>query len=414
MGASVKLQDFEDGFDPFTAWAKIGGEDAIVDPYPELVRLRHLAPVHARDIREHFGLQPDLTMRDLKPYMVLGYENVTAAFGNPEVFSSKLFERNLGITFGSTITAMDAPEHTRYRKLFQSAFTPNRLLALSSIFQGVIDRLVANFIDRGKADLAQEFALHFPFQFITELMHLPVEDRPVFHKVAFAQTTIAFDTVHGQEASRRLGIYLDGLCAERRELHSDDDFVSAIANAEVEGERLPDHVLISFFRQLMNAGGDTSYHGFTCVLTALLTHPDQLEAVKRDRSLIPRAIDEALRWNCPILMITRTPKRDVNIGGVNIDAGACVSLVLGSANRDETHFENPDKFDIFRKPDRMLTFGYGPHICIGQHLARRELVMALNTLLDRLPNLRLNEDMPPPVVKGLQMRGAHSVHVKWG
>ncbi|WP_223446185.1 cytochrome P450 [Pseudomonas sp. BF-R-19] len=413
MNAVLQLEDFKDDFDPFTAWATIGGEGAIIDPYPELARLRQDSPVQAIDLRAHFGVTIDQSMEGLNPYVILGHKEVSEVLSNHADYSSKIFERNLGEVFGATITAMDTPEHGRYRRLFQAAFTPVRLDAMRLKFQGVIDRLLSNFMHRGKADLVQEFAFHFPFQFITDLMELPMADRPLFHKIAFAQTTIGFAPYHGREASRILGNYLTQLCEVRRELKSSDDFVSLICNAEVENERLPDDVTISFFRQLMNAGGDTSYHGFSNALTALFSNPDQLEAVKNDRSLIPLAIDEALRWNCPVMIVHRTPKRDVVLGGVEIEAGANLIVCLGAANRDENVFPEPDKFDIFRERKRHVAFGFGLHVCIGQHLARMELTMALNALLDRLPNLRLDPDSPPPVVTGLGMRGAHSVNVVW-
>lgn len=407
------LEDFEDDFDPFTAWATIGGEGHIVDPYPELARLRRLAPVHAMDMRAHFGVTVDQSFIDLNSYMVLGYNEVNEVLLDTDNYSNKIYERNLGVTFGATVTAMDKPEHSKYRRMFQSAFTPVHLDAMRDSFQAVIDRLLLNFVDRGKADLVQEFAFHFPFQFITDLMGLPTEDRALFHKIAFAQTTVGFAPSHGLEASKRLGRYLAQLCEERRALNSEDDFMSVICNAEIEGERLPEEVVVSFFRQLMNAGGDTSYHGFSNVLTALFTNPDQFEAVKQDRALIPQAIDEALRWNCPVMILHRTPTRDLQLGGVEIEAGANLVVCPGSANRDESVFPEPDKFDVLRERKRHMAFGAGPHVCIGQHLARMELTMALNTLLDRLPNLRLDPEKELPVVSGLGMRGAHSVHVIW-
>ena len=414
MSSALQLEDFKDDFDPFTAWAKVGGEEVVVDPYPELARLRRASPVQPIDAREHFGVAIDQGMVGMKPYTILGHKEVSEVLSNHTDYSNKIYERNLGQVFGASITTMDLPEHARYRRLFQSAFTPNRLEALRTKFQAVIDRLFEKFADRGQANLVQEFAFYFPFEFITDLMELPVEDRRLFHKIAFAQTTVGFAPEHGREASRILGDYLAQLCEQRRALKSDDDFVSVLCNVEIEGERLPDDVIISFFRQLMNAGGDTSYHGFSNILAALFTHPEQLEAVKQDRSLIPQAIEEGLRWNCPVMLISRTPKRDVELAGVKLEEGANLLIALGAANRDESVFPDPDKFDIFRERKRHIAFGFGPHVCIGQHLAKMELTMALNTLLDRLPNLRLNTEMPPPVVTGLTMRGAQAVNVRWG
>ena len=203
------------------------------------------------------------------------------------------------------------------------------------------------------------------------------------------------------------------LVLDRRDRPVEDDFISIIATAEIEGERLPDEVVISFFRQLMNAGGDTSFNGFSTVLAALLTHPDQLEAVRQDRSLVPRAIEEGLRWNSPVPAIFRTPAAPVEIGGVGIEPGDVMHVMLASANRDEKAYPNPDAFDISRGARGHAAFGLGPHICIGQHLARAEMTQALNTLLDRFPRLRLDPDHPAPEVSGFHLRGPDQLHVRF-
>jgi cytochrome P450 len=174
------------------------------------------------------------------------------------------------------------------------------------MFQAVIDRLVDDFAERGGADLVQQFALPFPFQFIMDLMGMDLEQRPTFHKLALAQVCVTFDHFHGTEASRLLGEFLGELVEQRRAQKSDTDFVNLIANAELDGERLPQDIVVSFFRQLMNAGGDTSYHGFSNMLTALMTHPEQLQLLRRDRALIPRAIEEAQK-PCPSLARRRRP-----------------------------------------------------------------------------------------------------------
>ena len=164
----------------------------------------------------------------------------------------------------------------------------------------------------------------------------------------------------------------------------------------------------------MNAGGDTTFRGTSVLLTGLLTHPDQLKAVTQDRSLIPAAIDEALRWEGPVTATTRYVSRDTELEGVPLKEGTYLNVVLGSANRDPAKFDNPDAFDIFRKNKvRHIAFASGPHLCIGQHLARVEMTRALNAILDRLPNLRLNPDKPPPDIIGHLLRYPHHLWVKF-
>jgi len=188
-----------------------------------------------------------------------------------------------------------------------------------------------------------------------------------------------------------------------------------MARAEIDGEQLPQNILVSFFRQLMNAGGETSYHGFSNILAALFTHPEQLDAIRRDRKLIPQAIEEGLRWNGPIPFtgIMRETTRDSKLGGVHIPKGAQIQVSTGMANRDESRWENPHEFNIHRPPQRHFAFGFGPHICIGQHVARMELTMALNELLDRLPSVRLNTEKPAPAIRGFTARSADAVHVRF-
>jgi len=413
MNTVARIEDFADDFNPFTALLTIGGEGHITEPLQELARLRRQAPVVEGDLHSHFGAPRQVVLKDNKAYMALSYNACNEAALNQQDYSNSIYEVHVGITFGKSITTMDAPEHGRYRRLFQAAFTPKMLGALRPRFEALINRLVGSLQGRGKADLVHDLAFHFPFQFICDLMDLPMEDRPVFQRLAIAQTCVVFDRAHGTEASEKLGRYLSALIAERRQRNSETDFVSVIANAEVDGERLPEDVLLGFFRQLMNAGGDTSYHGFSNILAALFTHPEQLDAIRKDRSLLQRAIEEGLRWGAPITSMERITTRDVVLTGVPMEKDSIVRVCIGAASRDETVWPDPDKFDIFREQKRLMAFGYGAHVCIGQHLARMELQMALNALLDRLPNVRLDPDMPTPVIRGLTFRGADAVHVKW-
>jgi len=416
MSAAYPLEDFKDDFDPFTALLTVGGEAQIVDPFPRLVELlKKGGPVQEVDLHEYVGLPAMAVWKPGPRFAVLGYQEASEVMLNAEVFSNKVHEAGLGITFGESITTMDAPDHQRYRRLFQQAFTPKMIDSLRPRFHGVLKRLMNRLVQQGEAELVHDLALHFPFQFIMDLMNMPEEQRALFHKLAVAQVCVTFDKEHGTEASRILGNYLSPLIDERRANGSDDDFVAVMARAEIDGEQLPQNILVSFFRQLMNAGGETSYHGFSNILAALFTHPEQLDAIRRDRKLIPQAIEEGLRWNGPIPFtgIMRETTRDSKLGGVHIPKGAQIQVSTGMANRDESRWENPHEFNIHRPPQRHFAFGFGPHICIGQHVARMELTMALNELLDRLPSVRLNTEKPAPAIRGFTARSADAVHVRF-
>jgi len=413
MGALPRIQDFDDAaYDPFVSDDAAFG--TCTDPYPQLAEWRAQAPVHKMDYRSAMGLYPDVTMAGLEHYLVLGYDAVEKIFLDPVAYSNQIYGRNLGISFGRSVSTMDAPEHPRLRKIFQKAFLPNVVAKWGdTLVDPVVEGLMDQFAGRGKADLVQEFTHHYPFHIIYRQLGLPAEDVKTFHKLAIAQTVVMYDVPHGTEASRKLGAYFRNLLEERRR-QPGDDLVSLLALAEVEGDRLPEEILISFLRQLVNAGGDTTYRATSVLLTGLLTNPGQLEAVRKDRSLIPQAIEEALRWDGPVLIATRTPTVDVELCGVRIPAGTCLSVASGSANRDPSRFEEPDRFDIFRKKQRNFGFAFGPHVCIGQHLARVEMTRALNSILDRLPNIRLDPALPPPVVQGTMMRVPKHIHVCFG
>jgi cytochrome P450 len=414
MNAVHRLEDFDDpGFDPFIADEAMFGE--CPDPYARLADLRRKGPVHALNYRVWMGEPPDMTSADVEHFTVLGYEEVNQALRDCETFSNRAYLRNLGISFGRSVSTMDAPEHPRFRKIFQKAFLPNVVSKWGeSVVDPVIDSLMGHFVARGTADLVQEFTFHYPFQIVFRQLGLPPEEVRTFHKLAMAQILVSVDVPHGTEASRKLGTYFKELIEERRR-NPGTDLVSVLAQAEVDGEQLPEEVLTSFLRQLVNAGGDTTYRGTSVLLTGLLSNPEQLEAVRRDRSLVPQAIEEALRWDGPVLIQTRLATRDVELGGVKIPAGAFLDVAAGAANRDPQRFPHPDTFDIFRKPEhRHFAFAFGPHVCIGQHLARVEMTRALNAVLDRLPNLRLDPAQPPPQIRGIMMRVPKHIHVRFG
>jgi cytochrome P450 len=307
---------------------------------------------------------------------------------------------------------MDPPEHTKYRKLFQRAFTPTALAKWGrEVVTPVVHRLIDGFAGRGHAELVREFTVEYPFRFIYGQLELPNEHVDVFHKLAVGLMCVVSDIEHGMEANRKMGAYFEQLVRERI-VHPGSDLISVLATSDVEGERLPEEILVGFLRQLLNAAGDTTYRATSTLLLGLLTHPELLDAVRQNRELLPLAIDEALRWDPPTMAINRTPKRDVEIGGVTIPAGAAVDIVIGSANRDEVVFPDPERFDIKRDPrTKLMTFGRGPHVCIGQHLARLEVTVAVNALLDRLPNLRLDPKYPAPTIVGLVKRSPVSLNV---
>jgi cytochrome P450 len=413
--ALPRIRDFADAdYNPFTAAKLLGGEGEVKDIHPEFHRLRELNPVFDGDLRQHFGLNADLTTQHLRQVAVLGYKEGKDLLINTADWSNSVYVNNIGAFFGLSISIMDDPDHAIYRRMFQQAFGPSMVKRWS---EEIIPRVINSLIDElegcGNVELVTGFSLNFPFHIIHELMDLPRSDREVFHKLAFGQLLVTFDKAHGEEAAEKLQQYLELVVADRRASPREHDLMSLIVHAEIEGKPVSDAVIYGFFRQLMNAAGDTSYNGFSTAMAGLLANPEQLELVKRDRSLVSKAIEEALRWNAPVMMISRTPKRPLELCGVKINPGDHVGVVLPAMNRDPAVFDRPDEFDLHRANRGHSAFGLGPHICLGQHLARSEMQIALNMLLDRLPKLRRDDRFAPPEVCGFMLRGPASLHVRF-
>lgn len=413
MTALPRIEDFEDpSFNPFIAERVAFGDHP--DPYPVLARLRREVPVHELDYRVLLGAVPDLTQPKVKHFAVLSYDAVTEVFANPATYSNEPYKFLLGGGIGPTIVTMDAPEHTRYRRIFQQAFLPGVVRKWSDdIVEPTIARLLDPMMERKEADLVADFTKQYPFHIIYQQLDLPPEDREVFYRLTVATNLGFSNPKEVAEAGEKLGKYFRALIAKRRAEPS-DDLVGSLVAAEVEGERLPEELLVSFLRQLINAGGDTTYRATSILLHCLLQDPEQLRAVREDRGLVPLAIEEALRWDGPILNANRRATRDVTLGGVAIPAGSIVDTLSGAANRDETRFPDPDRFDLHRdRRHKHYGFAAGPHVCIGQHLARLEMTRALNAVLDRFPTIRLDPDRPEPEILGVMMRVPEHLYVRF-
>lgn len=412
MESDVRIQEFDDSsYDPFEADAANFGTHH--DPYPLITRWRAEAPVLEGAYRSKMGL-PTALYPDRRMFTVVGTGEIAEVLTDTDRFSNAGYKFNLGVTFGQgSISTMDNPEHGRWRRIFQRIFLPQYVKQWGgTIVDPVILGLLGRFVPRGHADLIEEFTIRYPFEVVYRQLALPEQDVFTFHRLAIGQT----DYVHHEkaiEAGRKLGEYFVSLVAERR-AHPGDDLVSLLAVTEVDGDYLPEEVLISFLRQLMNAAGDTTYRGTSVLLSALLDNPDQLDALRSDRAMIPQAIEEALRWDGPVAVQLRMAAVDTELGGVHIPAGSLLDVVAGAANRDPGLYPNPDRFDIFRERKPHFAFSRGPHICVGQHLARLEMTRALHAVLDHLPNLRLDTDRPRTPIQGSMMRVPRHLHVLFG
>jgi cytochrome P450 len=414
MNARIQIQDFDDpAFDPFQADEVVFGD--VEDPFTLLADLRRKGPVHPGNFYTVMGLAYGIGVPGAKEFVVVGYDHANQVLQDAAAFSNAGYKTSMLPIFGPTISTMDPPEHPAYRRIFQKAFLPQTVAAWSDgLVAPVIDELIGKFAHRGEADLVQEFTKLYPFEIIYRQLNLPEGHGRIFQRLSIAQNLMVSDMPHAQEAARKLGAYFTAMVRARR-ADPRDDLVSVLCSAEVDGARLPEAVAIAFLKQLILAAGDTTFRATSNLLTGLLQHPDQLAVVKSDRALIPAAIDEALRWEPPVAISTREATRDTRLAGIEIPKGSRVDVILVSANRDESRFERPQVFDTLRdKSTRHVAFAVGPHICLGQHLARLEMTRALHAVLDRLPNLRIDPAKPPPVIRGSNGRHSKHLFVKFG
>lgn len=379
------------------------------DPYTELARARRTSPVQRLDIS-------GMPHEESKPvFMLYRYDEIAQVLRDNETFSSSIIIRFFGEALGKHVMlGMDEPEHRRYRSLVSAAFSQKALARRQdALVERVANELIDRFVERGGADLVREFTFPYPTQIIAGLLGLPRADYPQFQRWSISLLSIIVNRERAVAASTALRDYFAPILAARRQ-EPRDDLISSLARAEIDGEHLSDEEIFSFLRLLLPAGVETTYRSTGNLLFGLLSNPEQLDAVRSDRSLIPQAIEEAVRWEAPLLTITRVATRDTELAGQPIPAGSTVMLVLGAANRDEDRYPDPDRFDIFRAPKPNISWGNGVHVCLGMHLARLEMRVALELLLDRLPRLRLDPEGNDPHIRGQVFRSPTSLPVLFG
>lgn len=395
----------EELFDPCGDVAIPGGADT-ADPYPGFAEARVTSPV--TNVGRVFGEGKTDT------YFVVTYDDVDRILRDEKTFSARPSGESMREVMGWTILGMDGEEHLRHRSLVAMAFRPKLVNKWDSeLIRPLVHELVGKFAPHGRAELIRELFLTYPIQVIARILGLPAEDGPKFENWAVWIIASTVDPAKGASASKALRDYLLPVLAERR-ANPGDDVISQLVTAELDGERLSDEEILPFLLLLMPAAGETTYRATGNLLWALLTHPEQLEAVRRDRSLLRPAIEEALRWEPPLLILAREATVDTEIAGVPIPKGSHVAISQGAANRDPKFAADPDTYDIHRGIRAHLSFGNGPHICLGMHLARLEMSVVADALLD-LPNLRLDPDAmnsaEPPSIRGMAFRSPTSLPV---
>ncbi len=398
-----------DDYDPFEAFDDVIGGD-VRDPYPDFADKRRNHPVWRGSFMNRDLVPDGIEVGD--DWIVFRYDDCSRILRDAKTFSSVGYDATIGMVMGHMILGMDEPEHRQKRNLVAEAFRERSLARWEpELIAPICNELIDRFIDLGEADLVRELTFEFPVRVIARLLGLPEEDFPRFQRWSVELIGLGADIDRGLAASESLKCYFAGVVADRRR-QPRDDVISDLVTAEIDGEKLDDEAIFAFLRLLLPAGAETTYRSSGNLLYLLLSHPEQLASVAHDRSLLPQAIEEGLRFEPPLLTINRTATRDVEVAGVTVPAGASVTPCLGSANRDETRWRDAERFDIFRAPLGHLAFAHGPHMCLGMHLARLETRVVVGAVLDRLGGIRL-EPAGDPHIHGLIFRSPTSLPVRF-
>ncbi|MGW1025646.1 cytochrome P450 [Streptomyces sp. NPDC002577] len=384
------------------------------NPYPLYAELREAGPV----VRQTDG-----------SYVVSTYHEINSLLHDPRISSDI---RNLAVPLSGlpdeerqppAFIRLDEPEHQRLRSIAMRPFgpphSPGRVDALRGEITQITEELIDAFGDRKQIDIVDDFAYPLPVTVICRLLGVPREDEPTFRTwssaiIEAADVRPGEDRTEreraGEQARAETGRYLIDL-AERRRGHPTDDMLSAFVNEQDPAARLTPEELAVTGTTLLVAGHETTVNLITNGMLTLLRHPDQMERLRREPALMPKAVEELLRYEPPVHMLSRrTPLTDVEIAGATIPKGARLLLMLASGNRDPRRFRDPEQFDLTREDNQHFGFGGGIHICYGAALARLEAQIALNTLIHRLGTPRLVED-PPPYRTSATLRGPRHLPV---
>ena len=315
----------------------------------------------------------------------------TATNGVIMRFDDEMPQDQLDVTKALLINH-DPPEHTRLRKIISKAFTPRAVHALEEKLDEAARTIVSEAAARGKGDFVHDVAIDLPLLAIADLLGVPQEDRMKLFDWSNAMMN-ADDPdypIDPQIASAEILGYGYNMADERRKCPA-EDIVTALVNADIDGQSLDETEFGFFFILLTVAGNETTRNAISHGMNAFLDHPDQWELFKRERPIT--AVDEIVRWATPVNCFQRTAKRDTQVGGVDIKAGQRVGMFYGSANYDEDVFDDPFSFNILRDPNPHVGFGgNGAHFCVGANLARMEINLMFNALADLVPDIsRLGE-----------------------
>lgn len=386
----------------------------MLNPFSDDLR-RNPFPMY-QELRNHSPLLHLPPPHDL--WMIFDYDGVKRALADHDAFSSAVPAPKGWFLF------FDPPRHTKLRGLISRAFTPRVIANLESRIRELSRELLKGTIDRRQMDLAADFAVPLPMTVISEMIGIPPEDWSRFKHwsdgiLRLSYTMGGIDPAEAQAAMadfQAVSIEMNGYVAQMIELRREqpsEDLMTALVQAEVDGERLTQSEILGFFQLLVVGGQETTTNLINNAVLCLIDNPDQLALLRERMELLPSAIEEVLRYRSPLQWLMRTPTRDIEMHSQTIPKGALVLTMLGSANRDERHFPDAERFDITREPNPHIAFGHGLHFCLGAPLARLEARIALTDLLQRADQIELASSEPWPPRQALHVHGPASLPIRF-
>jgi len=396
------------------------GIGVVDDPYPAYHEMQATCPVRPGTLSGLFGFEgTDGKLHEDRPHVtVYSYELVEAVLKDTETFSSAWYDPQLVPSIGRSILHMDPPEHQQHRVAIQGAFSRREMEWWETEYvRPACDHHIDQFVGRGQADLYSEYCVRVPIRVIALAIGLPTDDLAWFHANAVKMTAGGTKPEDAAVATQQIEQLLAPLVEQRR-ARPGRDLISVLAAAEItDGDGasrpLPDDEVLTFCKLLLPAGANTTYRSLGLLLTELFADGALLQRVRDDRSLIPDCVEELVRLEHSTSLVGRLCTRDTEIGGVPVAAGTVVLLSLAAANHDPTRWDAPDDFDLDRPLVPNIAFGWGFHRCLGVHLARMELRVALNALLDRLPDLGPDPAFGPARITGVMFRAPEHVRARW-
>lgn len=346
-------------------------EDQALNPFPWYHHMREFQPIN---------YQPQY-----HSWQVFRYDDVQRVLSDHAKFSSSFSGGQGRDPLSVSLISMDPPRHRQLRNLVTQAFTPRAVAQLSGRITTIVNNLLDQIIATGRMDVIDDLAYPLPVIVIAEMLGIPQEDRQRFK--IWSDAVVGASYPGGGNPEAEMSAYFLTMI-ERRRREAKDDLISALLNAQIDGQHLNQQELLGFCILLLVAGNETTTNLIGNAFLCFDEHPEVMEQLRAEPALIPEAIEEVLRYRSPVQFMYRRAAADITLGGQEIRAGQTVIAWIGSANRDERQFPNPDLFDIKRMPNRHLAFGHGIHFCIGAPLARLEAKIALTIMLKRLQDIQ--------------------------